>query len=290
MATGEPDYYTTVVSITGKNSKQLHFLANLAPTVDAPEDIVSVVGELAHKPDIDGNAIYQVESWLTSMDETPGGNLYAVSMDGELHYYLAKTKKWSVLDLQCPDGLNAVWAAADHEVFIVGDKGERVRVTGQKFDVVRDAAGRVLSAVHGTSPDHVIAAGDEGLIFRFDGTRWLELDPPTNYTLFSVLCRSKDETYIGGSNGILLRSDGEGWTILPCEDDITITGLAWYKDSLYAAAGEDGVYILKPEGLVKFKDEILHELRTIGNLLFGVGNALVVQYNGKDWWGGDLEL
>jgi hypothetical protein len=228
-----------------------------------------------------------VESWLTSMDETPSGNPFAVSMEGELHY--PENGTWTTMNLACPDGLNAVWAASDHDLFAVGLAGWRVRVTDLVPRVDRDPKERRLNAVHGTSPDNVYAAGDGGIVFHYDGRAWNEIEAPTNATLLAVLCH-KDDVYFAGARGTLFRKTGDRWDDLHSREEITITSLAWYGDALFAAAGAKGVYRLGPNGLEAFKERVIYRLKTVADLLFGFGNSLVIQFDGSGWWGGDLDL
>ena len=63
-----------------------------------------------------------------------------------------------------------------------------------------------------------------------------------------------------------------------------------YQGKLYAAAGQEGVYVLGSNGLEEFKDLTIDILETIDDLLFGVAGKFVVQFNGSEWWGGDLDL
>ena len=281
------EHQTTIVGIAGTSNEDVYLLANLYQEPLDPEEIFSVVGRLSHRPLEQGTVIYDTETWLTSMDRSNEGSLFTVSAEGELHFL--KQGKWSVLDLNCPDGLNAVWAAANNKVFAVGSKGERVQITDNSINLTKDSMERCLNAVHGISAKNVFAVGDEGLIFIYDGIAWKELETVTNCSLLDVLCLSENEVYIGGDNGVLLRWNGKelNWLESP---KITITSLAWYQGKLYAAAGQEGVYVLGSNGLEEFKDLTIDILETIDDLLFGVAGKFVVQFNGSEWWGGDLDL
>jgi hypothetical protein len=228
-----------------------------------------------------------IESWLTSMDQTPSGRLFAVSMEGELHY--GEEETWATMNLECPDGLNAIWAASDRDLFAVGLAGWRVRISNMVPHVNRDTRERRLNAVHGTSPENIYAAGDGGVIFRYQGGIWSEIESATNVALLAVLCHN-DDVYFAGAEGTLFRRIGDQWNELHSPEEITITSLAWYQDSLFAAAGLNGIYRLGPNGLEKFKDRIIYRLRTVGDLLFAFGNNLVIQFDGSGWWGGELDL
>ena len=203
--------------------------------------------------------------------------------------HISKGNKWNILDLECPDGLNSVWASNDDEAFAVGLNGERVRVIGQTVTVVRDPEARRLNAIHGTSSANVYAVGDYGVIMNYDGKIWKDLDLPTNVNLLAVLCNSENEVYVGGSRGTLLKWNGVQWEALE-SPEITITSIALFNGDLYVSAGRDGVYILGKDGLEPFKDLLIYHLKTIGKNLFGIGNRLVAQFDGSGWWGGDLDI
>jgi hypothetical protein len=136
----------------------------------------------------------------------------------------------------------------------------------------------------------VWAVGDSGAVHYYDGKVWAEVKSPTKKTLFAVICRSEKEIHVAGSDGIIFQYTGSGWKKLKAPSDVTIYSLALYRDSLYAAAVEDGVYILNPKGLEKIKDLEIHELRTIGGYLLAAGNSLIAQYDGSGWWGDEMGM
>jgi hypothetical protein len=281
------EHHTTVVGLTGHEQKHLHMLANLSPKISDPEAIWSVITTLAHKPDFECEREYMVESWLTAMDETPSGQLFAVSMDGELHY--TKKGEWTVKDLKCPDGLNAIWAASDTLLFAVGGNGCRVKIEETMGELTLDKKERGLNAVHGTSPENVYAVGEEGVIFHFDGDTWSEIESPTNGELFAVLCHRED-VYFAGQKGVVFRLTKGKWKELHLPDKTTATSLAWFDGTLFAATGLEGLFRLEPDGFELVKKRIFYELKIVGKLLFCYGNNLIAQFDGKEWWGGEIDL
>jgi hypothetical protein len=281
----DDDTVTTLLGITGSSHTDLQFLANISPAVSEPDSNWSIIGKMMHKPRIDWAKDYEVGSWLTSMDSSGAGRLFAVSNDGKLHSNRAGP--WAVTDLRCP-GLNGVWAASDQEVFAVGQSAVRVNVIGSVTNVVLGLPTQRLSAVHGTSRANVLAVGKNGMVLRFDGATWVELERVTNYNLLAVLCRSESEAYVAGAGGVLMRFNGVGFEHLAASSGMIVTGLAWYRHALHVATATDGVQVLGPRGLAPIKQLGLARLRTIGDLLFGIGNDLVVQYDGSGWWGGKL--
>jgi len=286
----ESDRETTFLSITGTNSQELQFLANLSPTISEADSNWSLIGNLALRPALNWAKLYEGDSWLTSMARSPRGFLFAVSMNGELHSN--RTGTWAVTDLACP-GLNAVWAAPDEEVFAVGLDGTRARITGASIDITSgEGSVERLNAVHGTSSRNVLAVGNKGSVMRFDGASWLELETPTNYNLLAVHCRSETEAYVAGAGGVLMRFNGTDFSHLVSPGELVITGLAWYKDALHLAAGLDGVLRLDPigGGLDQIKNLIVARLAMADDVLICWGNNLVAEFDGLGWWGGRLDI
>jgi hypothetical protein len=280
------DHQASLVSITGKSNQQLHLLANLYYEPIDPESVLSIIISLSHKPDVDGDTIYSTETWCTSLDESDGGTLYVVSMEGEMHVY--RNESWHVLDLQAPNGLNSVWAANDNESFAVGLEGERIHVRGDQFEVTRDNNRVRLNAVHGSSTAHVMAVGDHGLAFRFDGKQWHKVELPTNVNLLGVYCLAEDQVLISGA-GVLFRWDGDAWFDIEA-DGLNISDIAYWNKHFYLACGSNGVYFLQDDELVIKKELTVYRLNSIGDRLFGVGNRMVTQFDGEGWWGGDLDI
>jgi hypothetical protein len=280
------DHHTSLISIVGTHTRELQMLANLSPLVDDPESILTVIVSLVHEATTTWTKLREIDAWVTDLDRSSTGRLYAVDMDGQLHF-TGSGGTWATRDLGCPDGLVSLWVESDDLLFVAGDHGERVRISGKQVDVAKDDQERRLNAVHGCSADDVYMVGEAGTLFRYHGQKWSELESPTNYTLLSVLCRSPQEVYIAGARGMLFRGHGDSWEQIKAPA-VTITSLAWYRDALYAAAGKDGIFRLEPHGLEKIKDLTLYRLRVIGDHLFGLGGRLVARFDGKGWWGGPV--
>jgi len=280
------DHNASIVSITGVNNNQLHLLVNLYYEPFDPESVLSVIATLEHKPDVKWNTIHSIEQWCTAMDQSKGGTLFVVSMEGELHVYNAN--KWTVLDLGCPDGLNSIWAANDNQAFIAGLGGERIRVIDEKIEITREPKSFRLNAIHGSSESNVVTVGDEGMVYKFDGINWKKIDLPTNVNLLSVYCHSEKEIFIGGA-GVLYRWDGSVWYEIDAQE-LIISSIAFYLGRFFLACGGKGVFSIQNDALELFKEITVYRLKHIDDSLFAIGNKLVAQYDGKEWWGGDLDL
>ncbi len=285
----DPDHRTHFETIVGTSAKKLVLLATLMPPTDDPEDNWSLVIDLEYGKELKWTENYEVHKWLTGMSRSPGGRLFAVSIDGELHS--SGAKGWTVRNLDCPiGGFMSVWAVDDDDVFIGGYNGERLRIRGNNVTRAKDDKERTVNRIHGSGPDDVYTVGTHGAIFHFDGKQWTEVDSPTNRHLEGVLCRSKNEIYVAGWFGTLYRSDGTEWEELECPGDLELAGLEWYKDALYVAASEDGVWRLTPTGLEQVTELLITSLHAVGGHLYGVSKTLVARYDGKTWVERHLEI
>ncbi len=92
------------------------------------------------------------------MDQSPGGYLYAISMEGELHHN--RNGGWEVINIDCVCPTN-IWAYSDDELFVTGFGGELVRVKGGTIDTLDNS--RCLMDVHGSSASNVLAVGGMAL-------------------------------------------------------------------------------------------------------------------------------
>ena len=90
----DPDHRTKFVTIAGTSPQQLSLLATLMPPVDEPEDNWSLVLDLEYGDELKSTENYEVHKWLTAMSRSPGGRLFAVSIDGELH--ATRGTNWTV--------------------------------------------------------------------------------------------------------------------------------------------------------------------------------------------------
>src|SRR5262245_12832878 len=104
-------YDITLITLVGKDPKNLRMLGVLSQSGSDPGSgwsvIVKFSAPLPAASVNQRNPIYRVRSWLTSMDESPLGDLYAVSIDGKLHY--TNQGKWKVINLR-RFGLGYAWA------------------------------------------------------------------------------------------------------------------------------------------------------------------------------------
>jgi hypothetical protein len=279
------DHDTTLITVTENSQEQTFLLANLAPPDHDPESIWSVVYEI-QEGEFELN--HEVEAWLTALRSSPNGRLLAASMDGELYTY--DGRKWVTRDLECEDGLNDLWVIDDKLAVAVGERGERVMIRGARAEVVRDDRQRRLNAVRGSAAERIIAVGDEGLVWRYDGTNWLEQQTPTNHALLAVVADAGKDIFVGGADGVLFELGPESWREIDMPAEVSIYSLARFNGKLYAACGEDGLWVLSGSKLAKAEEYALDDLQSARKRMWGVGGTLLGRFDGKRWKTGDLDI
>lgn len=287
----EEKLQATYLDVVGKDPNQPYLLINVSDSNGDPESIASKLYIVPfNKEEVNPIPVYQAFSWLTAMSMAPSGKIFIVDADGYLHY--AKGKNWTKTNISENTFLMDIWSANDKEIFIVGEEGTLIYLNENKKSILKDKKKRNLNAVHGISTKNVLAVGDKGALWHFNGIDWEELNSPTKDTLLAVLYISETEQYIAGSKGALFinSSQKEIWKQIKCSNKITITSLAWYKNELYVAAGEHGVFKLAEDKLEKFSPSPVDTLSVISNRLFASKLGFVGYWTKDGWWGGDLNF
>jgi hypothetical protein len=283
MANGK-DHDTTLITVTGTPDGDSYLLTNLAPPDHDPESIWSVI---YRNGEDDLEAVHEVEAWLTALRATPNGRLLATSMDGEL--LTGTSGKWTTRDLDCENGLNDLWVIDDSLAVAVGETGERVLLRAKRSETERDSKQRRLNRVRGTSIDRIYAIGDDGLIWFFDGRTWTEQPSPTNHALFGLLLTAS-QVWVGGADGVLFELGRQSWRELEIPNEITVHALAEFGGQIFAACGEDGLWVLQRDKLTKVKDYALYDLQPASGKLWGTGGTLLAEYDGKQWLKSELDI
>lgn len=283
------NHQTSIIGITGKDSKSLHFLANLYYEPFDSESVLTVICKLSHKPNVKWKKIYSIETWVTSMDESIDGDIVAVDMDGLI--YKINKSTFNKLDLNCPEGFNDVFTHSNDTTFAISLQGRIVKLKGTQFETFEDTLHRRLNAIDGLSNSIIYVAGDNGTVFYFNGNEWKEIQTPTNQNILSVHCVSENEIYFGGTQGTLLKWNGDEWKCFKKPKlDINLVDLTFFDGDLYISTGKNGIYIVKNDKIEKYKELVVYKLQTINKTLYGIGNRMIAQYDGKNWWGGNLDI
>lgn len=95
----------TLIGVAKGRNGHLDVLANFAPEIDDPDEIDSVIIDYEPVSD-DGEVTHEHEGWLTAMVQADSGELFTVSVDGELVRF--KAGKFKVTKLGVDSALNDI--------------------------------------------------------------------------------------------------------------------------------------------------------------------------------------
>lgn len=287
----EEKLQATYLDVVGKDPNQPYLLINVSDSNGDPESIASKLYIVPfNEEEVNPIPVYQYPSWFTSMSMSPSGKIFIVDADGYLHYLKGKNcKKTNISE---DTFLMDIWSANDKENFIVGEEGTLIYLNENTKSIIKDKKKRNFNAVHGISTKNVLAVGDKGALWHFNGKIWEELKSPTKEYLLAVLYVSETEQYIAGSKGTLFMGSlqKDFWKKIKCSTKLNITSLAWYKNELYIAAGEYGVFKLVENKLENFSSSPVDTLSVISNRLFASKLGFVGYWTKDGWWGGDLNF
>lgn len=279
------DYQASIVGLLVTSNTGLYLLANLFELPFDAEDITSIIYKFQHKPEVIWEPIYNHYSWITSICSKDDGKLIAVDMNGNFHYNSGR--KWELISTTCINGFNAV-ISDDTKTFAISVDGEIAVLTNNKIEIISNWIGNRLNAISLTRTKEVWAVGDSGLIVKFNGIDWSKFPSPTVENLISIYVTGKNDIYLGGA-GILLIWNGRNWVTIK-DFQVTIYSITGFNDCIYFACGKDGVYCFQNSSIVFVKALEVYKITTINNAMYAFGNRLMAQFNGSEWWGGQVEL
>jgi hypothetical protein len=142
------------------------------------------------------------------------------------------------------DRLAVVWGSASDNVYTGGRGGRILRWNGSDLQLVMEAPGENVHAIHGSGRRNVFAVGTNGNIWHFDGKTWESMDSGTSVSLNGVVALSRNEVYAAGVGGVLLRYDGKRWSALDSGTDQDLYGMFAIDDNwIYVAAIPGSVLI-----------------------------------------------
>jgi hypothetical protein len=225
----------------------------------------------------------QLNTWTTAMWRSAAGDVYLGDMDFKIH--VNRGGQWTTTELDVP-GPSAIFGVSAADVYCSGWKGKFFRFAGDRWVLSNDGLpkGADLYAIGGSDRGDVYVLGTKGAIFHNDGVRWAELDSPTDVTLTNLLSESPNQTYFSGRKGSFFRLRGTEWNDLSLPDkDISLRGIASYRDRIYVGSHLEIVFILEGNNLVPVRPEVPASLRVIDDRLFAFGNNVIEQYDGDVW-------
>lgn len=144
-----------------------------------------------------------------------GESVFACGANGTVIKYDGAA--WNTMTTGLDVNLNGIWAAADDDVYVVGDRvdnqGTVLHWNGIEWISIDTGKNTHYRDVYGFSPDDVFILGDNPTFLHFDGTNWTDF----NMTSFPTgpyhrICgTSGNNLYVTGD--LLLRFDGTKWTM-----------------------------------------------------------------------------
>lgn len=224
--------------------------------------------------------LYEVEGWLADLWLGPGGNLYAVDEDGQLHVHAGGS--WRVLRGVAASIVSSLWGVDNDNLFATTE-GAVLRWTGTGWTELISGLPGYLEQVRGRALNDLYAVGSRGLIVHFDGNRWMHLLVPTNVDLNAVCVDANGVAYAAGTEGVVLIGSGDQWSVLQF-DEYEFVDAVIYKNTVYLAATDSGVFRLKDDSIECVRDDI-HAVRLTSNdeYLCVAGGLSFHQFDGHEW-------
>jgi photosystem II stability/assembly factor-like uncharacterized protein len=140
------------------------------------------------------------------------------------------------------DRLASVWGSASDDVYAGGRFGRILHWDGSQLQLVMEAPGQHVHALHGSGRRNVFAVGTNGSIWHFDGKSWERMESGTSVSLNGILALGRNEAYAAGHDGVLLRYDGKRWSALESGTEQDLYGMF--------ALGSNRIYIATVPGSV----------------------------------------
>ncbi len=188
-------------------------------------------------------------------------------------------------DLRITRPVNAIWAAADDDVFAVAYDGQVARLEGDRWSAMVTNVTGDLSGVSGTSDTDVWAVGADGLIIHWDGTAWQRHGSGVTSHLKAIWGFGDQDIWVVGEN-VGLHWNGATWT----EDgpsDRDLRALFGVGDTLIAAGDDGALYRHVGGEWVADHQDGDYELNAIfgtdADHVFAVGRSTWLESDGGQW-------
>jgi len=281
------EYLYSILDICGCRAAEVRMLLHIQDA-EAPDDWESYQAAVVVKNTKGLRVEYKVEEWLASMWQSPEGILYAVSMDGRVHWSEAGTD-WQVIEIGKKYTFNDIWGLDEQHVYCCGLHGAFFQKSGDGWRMVDISSDEALDCIHGTSPQDLYILGRHGRIFHYDGTMFSEVDSPTNFELVSVLCMSADKVYLCGRKGVCFRGARQGWERIDGAD-FNLYSLASYEGKILVGAGKEGILSIEGSVLAPFAAVPAYGLQVIEDRLFAFGSCSLHEFNGTEWTSAEFDF
>ncbi|MBO6934148.1 MAG: hypothetical protein JJ863_04215 [Deltaproteobacteria bacterium] len=145
------------------------------------------------------------------------------------------------------NGLNAVWAASDDDIWAAGNRGYAVHWDGESWSETQLDVEDDFHGVSGSGSDDVWMVGINGSIVHWDGAEWqLVVDRWDGVSLHDVWVRNEDDAWAVGAG--ILHWDGDEWTQVCADPPIwrpILQAVDGTPDGHVWAVGDDGAILSK---------------------------------------------
>jgi hypothetical protein len=274
------EYLYNILDVYGRRAAEVRMLVHIRDA-EAPDDWESYKSAVVVKDTEGLRCEYKVEEWLMAMWQSPGGILYAISINDRVHWSEAG-RDWQVTEIGKKCTFNDVWGLDEQHVYCCGLRGVLFEKSGDRWRRVDIGSDEALVRIRGTSPQNLYILGKRGKIFHYDGATFSEVDSPTNFQLLNVLCVSEDEVYVCGRKGVCFRGSRQGWERID-GTEFNLYSLASYEGKILVGAGKEGVLSVDGSSLVAFATVPADGLQIIGDRLFAFASSSLHEFNGTEW-------
>lgn len=276
-----------IFSVVGLSASDLYLLLHINEEPDDWETYRAAVVRLT--PDTE-EVVYAVNAWLTSLAQSPSGNLYATSAKGDIHS--CTDGQWQVISLGRRYSLNRIACLPDGSLVCCGSSAGVFQQNDTDWHLINDGlpVDCDLIAVGGLNTHYLYALGDRGIIFHWNGRQWSDVASPTNETLVNMLALSEQEVYFCGWHGAMFLKRGLSWTQFTGTDSY-LYSLASYDGRILVGAASDGSLAIDGSTLTPFNEHVTATgLRVIGDRLIAFGESTIHTFDGQTWTRRDLDF
>jgi hypothetical protein len=290
--TGELE--VSVAGLIGRSIDDLHMVVTVCARGGGSDEIATTVARLSHVDPVTWSAQAQYREWLVDLAQDQNGTLYMVGADGSLRVGVGALGRRYGLPTR--GGLASVWCSAPGDLLVCGASTlGRIHLEPGRIrcDVVDDEGVGEARVVAGPGPgrvDGAIAVGTRGALWRYDGVDWTAHETTATETLLDIAWAEDDRAYVVGAEGSLFVWDGARLQLVLRDPRLAWHGAAWWRGTLYLAAGRDGLWRLDNGVVTAVKAVPVFHVAAIAGQLFGWGGSVIARFDGQQWSGGPLHL
>lgn len=150
--------------------------------------------------------------------------------------------QWVVVPSPTTQPLYAVWGAAPHDVWAVGEYGTILHYDGAQWTSVANTISRSLVRVWGASSTDIWATaytvgGGGYAVYHYDGSQWTQSTSVGNGGVWGT---ASNNVWVGGDGGFLMRFDGAQWSTVSSPFNGAIDDFSGTSASDVWAVGDAG--------------------------------------------------